>query len=153
MEEEESKPENKVEARREWPGLELLLTFDRRYASILGGVTVAIFCVLITILITTNPWCKRINKYVSSNMFYILFGSLCGAVEFALSYYGVINSVEVSRHLQLEQSDLDIPLVPGDDHQHHDDELQAEVIKYELFTSLGGKLLVKPLGRLFETSA
>ena len=153
MEEGESKSQNKVEARREWPGLELLLTFDRRFAGILGGVTVAIFCVLIPILITSNPWCKWINKYVSSNMFYILFGSLCGVVEYSLSSYGVINSVEVSRHLQLERSDLEISLVPGDDHQHHDDELQAEVIKYESFTSLGGKLLVNPLKRLFETSA
>ena len=77
-----------------WPGPDLLITFDSRYSFILGGVTVAISCVLITILITQNKTCKLINKYISSDIFYIMFGSLCGLVEYSLAHYRVFNPVD-----------------------------------------------------------
>ena len=77
-----------------WPGSELLFKFDKRYSFILGGVIVAIITVLISVLITKNKTCKLINKYFSSDIFFIVFGSLCGFLECSLAYVRAFDPVE-----------------------------------------------------------
>ena len=79
----------------QWPEVDLILTYEPKYVIYIVAVVVAIMAVLITIVNSKTAICVKISRVIPSNIFYILFGSLCALIEFNLSSHQVINPAEV----------------------------------------------------------
>ena len=80
---------------KQWPEVDLIFTYEPKYVIYIVAVVVAIMAVLITIVNSKAAICAKISQVIPSNIFYVLFGSLCALIEFNLSSQKVINPAEV----------------------------------------------------------